>query len=90
MLSQNTALNIATKMPEKTTQIRDFNFSFFNTLEVNVIPSILVRPVAGEKILLGQHAGRKSIGGAAIINGTVSISNIGLNKGLFISMKGDY
>ena len=90
MLSQNTALNVATKMPEKTTQIRDFNFSFFNTLEVNVIPSILVRPVAGEKILLGQHAGRKSIGGAAIINGTVSISNIGLNKGLFISMKGDY
>jgi hypothetical protein len=90
MLSQNSALNVATRMPEKTTQIRDYNFSFFNSLEVKVIPSILVRSVAEEKILLGQHAGRRSIGGAATISGSTTVSSIGLNKGVYIDIEGDY
>jgi len=90
LLSVNSALNVVTHMPEKTTQIRDYNFSFFNSLEVNVIPSILVRSVAEEKILLGQHAGRRSIGGAATISGSTTVSSIGLNKGVYINIEGDY
>jgi len=90
LLSENSALNVATRMPEKTTQIRDYNFSFFNSLEVKVIPSILVRSVAEEKILLGQHAGRRSIGGAATISGSTTVSSIGLNKGVYINIEGDY
>ena len=80
-LSEGTSYSSAIDAPEIGIQIEDLNFSFFNEMEISIIPLISTTGVSTNGVLIGQHAGRLSIGGNA--------EKIGLNKSLTKTIKGE-
>lgn len=80
-LSEGTSYTSAIVAPEIGIQIEDLNFSFFNEMEIHITPIISVTGVSTNGALIGQHAGRVSIGGNA--------KKIGLNKSLTAVTRGE-
>lgn len=80
-LSEGTNYTSAIVAPEIGIQIEDLNFSFFNEMEIHITPIISVTGVSTNGALIGQHAGRVSIGGNA--------KKIGLNKSLTAVTRGE-
>ena len=80
-LSEGTSYSSAIDAPEIGIQIEDLNFSFFNEMEISIIPLISTTGVSTNGVLIGQHAARLSIGGNA--------EKIGLNKSLTKTIKGE-
>ena len=67
--------------PETTQQIKEENFSFFNTLDITIVPMITLTRVAKNGFLIGRNADRGRIGG--------NYKVLGLNKGTSVTMRGD-
>ena len=71
----------STKTPEKTNQIVDENLSFFENLDVHIVPILELRQVSPSGILIGKNASRGRIG--------KNYEPMGLNKGDTIIMRGE-
>ena len=71
----------STETPEKTNQIVDENLSFFENLDIHIVPLIEVRQVSPTGILIGQNASRGRIG--------KNYEPLGLNKGDTVIMRGE-
>ncbi len=68
------------------TQIQTENFNFFNSLEINITPIISLVNVGHERLLLGEHSGRRGIGGASTIQEyTVSTPAVAATGSLTVS-----
>mgnify|MGYP003146277019 FL=1 len=52
---------------QKGSQIQDENFSFFEGLEINVLPIVTLTHVSGKGFLIGGNTNRGRLGGAAIV-----------------------
>ena len=74
---------------EQGYQIVEENFSFFNSLDINILPVIMVTKVSPDGYLIGQNAGRGRIGGAETVGATTGIMKIGLNKDTPIVLRGE-
>ena len=82
----------STKMPEKTNQIVDENLSFFNKMDLVILPLIKVRKVSSAGLLIGRNADRRGVGGASTIydgSTTYTIKPTGLNKSAEIILRGE-
>lgn len=79
----------ATTNNENGYQIVEENFSFFNTLDINILPVVVVTQVSPNGFLIGENAGRGRIGGAATVGATTGIMKIGLNKETPIVLRGE-
>lgn len=71
----------AVRNPETTQQIKEENFSFFNTLDITIVPMITLTRVAKNGFLIGRNGNRGRIGG--------NYKVLGLNKGTSVTMRGD-
>jgi hypothetical protein len=71
----------AVRNPETTQQIKEENFSFFNTLDITIVPMITLTRVAKNGFLIGGNGNRGRIGG--------NYKVLGLNKGTSVTMRGD-
>ena len=71
----------AVKNPDTTQQITEENFSFFNTLNITVVPIVTLTRVASNGFLIGRNGNRGRVGG--------NYKVLGLNKGTSITMRGD-
>ena len=67
--------------PEKTNQIVDENLSFFENLDVHIVPIIELRQVSPNGLLIGQNASRGRIG--------KNYEPLGMNKGDAVIMRGE-
>ena len=79
----------STTNDEQGYQIVEENFSFFNSLDINILPVIMVTRVSPDGYLIGENAGRGRIGGAATVGATTGIMKIGLNKDTPIVLRGE-
>lgn len=67
--------------PDKSSQITDENLSFFDSLDISIIPIITLKHVSPNGLLIGRNDGRGRIGG--------NYEPVGLNKSAGIIMRGE-
>ena len=79
-LSEGTTFTSIVHAPDTASQIKELDFSFFEEMEISIIPVVYLTGVSTNGVLIGQHASRVSIGGNA--------HKIGLNKSLPTAIRG--
>ena len=67
--------------PDKSSQITDENLSFFDSLDVHIMPIITVRQVSSNGLLIGKNDDRGRIG--------KNYEPMGLNKSAEVVMRGE-
>lgn len=67
--------------PDKSSQITDENLSFFNSLDISIMPIITLRHVSSNGLLIGKNDGRGRIG--------KNYEPMGLNKSAEVVMRGE-
>ena len=80
-LSEGTTFTSNVHAPDTASQIKELDFSFFEEMEISIIPVVYLTGVSTNGVLIGQHASRVSIGGNA--------HKIGLNKSLTTAIRGE-
>lgn len=89
-IMEGSVASAADRNDQKGNQIQDENFSFFEGLEINVLPIVKVTHVSSNGFLIGGNTNRGKLGGAQTVTGvTGDINSIGLNKSTPLQVRGE-